>query len=508
MKKIAYIIAGMALLAVSCNKEVKPLDVKPTSGVKQTTLTGYLASYEPFLMGTGTVNTIGDDQYYKDLRQWKEDAWDERGLVTRSISYIFFADYGSMAFRFADVPDSIDVINLWGGCPKKGSLDYMEMKACQEVKGDKIVGCRITRILENQKWGLEAGIPSYMRAYYKYKADHQPELDKIQNSIEEFDPSEYESEAAAADALAALKASLSAKETDIENAAKLAGNNALRTDVNQHQTKADSTWPDEDENWPEWIVYGAGHLVNEVAEYGLNGYDLDYEPEGDPLSGTAFNTFVSYMAQYMGPMADEDYLASKFQERIYRNTWSAEVAVKAFSSLFKLGGRWTLRSDDSKFHKSDLIDEMDLSNETTAKLGYYFGGANYFEQTYPLSVMTKVNRFQNNFVVTPRFKSYKRDDMEETEITVNDEFEIPFMSRFLILGLSGEFRYLTTSWDENDEEIEEEEYDVLGSANLHVNHTKHWSSDWYVGSALYYRPDNLSDEYKDIYGGIRVNYVF
>lgn len=320
MKKIAYIIAGMALLAVSCNKEVKPLDVKPTSGVKESTLTGYMAKYEPFLLGTGTVNTIGDDQYYKDLRQWKEDAWDERGLVTRSISYIFFADYGSMAFRFADVPDSIDVINLWGGCPKKGSLDYMEMKACQEVKGDKIVGCRITRILENQKWGLEAGIPSYMRAYYKYKADHQPELDKIQNSIEEFDPSEYESEAAAADALAALKASLSAKETDIENAAKLAGNNALRTDVNQHQTKADSTWPDEDENWPEWIVYGAGHLVNEVAEYGLNGYDLDYEPEGDPLSGTAFNTFVSYMAQYMGPMADEDYKLS-FVHHVY----SAEI---------------------------------------------------------------------------------------------------------------------------------------------------------------------------------------
>lgn len=207
-------------------------------------------------------------------------------------------------------------------------------------------------------------------------------------------------------------------------------------------------------------------------------------------------------------MANEDYLASKFQERIYRNTWSAEVSLKAFSSTFKLGGRWTLRTDDSKFHKSDLIDKMDLSNETIAKLGYYFGGADYFEQSYPFSVSSKISKVQNFFSFTPRFKNYKRDDMTETEFTIDDEFEIPFMNRFLILGLNGEFRYLTTEWDENEETVDESEYDVLGSANLRVNHNQHWSSDWYVGTAMYYRPDNLSDEYKDIYGGIRVNYVF
>ncbi len=50
--------------------------------------------------------------------------------------------------------------------------------------------------------------------------------------------------------------------------------------------------------------------------------------------------------------------------------------------------------------------------------------------------------------------------------------------------------------------------DVLGSVNLRVNHSKHLSTDWYTGTAFYYRPDNLSDEYKDLYGGVRVNYVF
>ena len=303
MKKALYIVGAVALMA-SCTMKPEPIKVTPTSGKVNT------PAWATFLEGSGTVNTVQDEEYYENLRDWKEAAWDEDGLVTRSISYIFFADYGSMAFRFADVPDSMDIINLWGGVPKDGSLDLQEMKAVQEVKGTKIVGCRITRILENAKWGYQATIPSYMRAYYKYKAQHQPELDNIQEQIDNFDAEEYETEEAAQEALKALQTAYNSKNTDIENNAKNAGNSALRSDVAAHTTKSNSTWPDDDENWPEWIVYGAGHLVNEVAEYGLNGYDLDYEPEGDPLSGTAFNTFVMYMAQYMGRKATDDMKAS------------------------------------------------------------------------------------------------------------------------------------------------------------------------------------------------------
>ena len=79
---------------------------------------------------------------------------------------------------------------------------------------------------------------------------------------------------------------------------------------------------------------------------------------------------------------------------------------------------------------------------------------------------------------------------------------------FLILTISGEFRYMTTDWEEEDDSFDETETDVLGSTSLRVNHTQHLSTEWYTGAAFYYRPDNLSDEYKDIYGGVRVNYVF
>ena len=212
-------------------------------------------------------------------------------------------------------------------------------------------------------------------------------------------------------------------------------------------------------------------------------------------------------AEYMG-LSNEDYLASKFQERIYKNTWSLDLSLQASKTIFRAGGRWTIRTDDSKFYKDDLMDGFGLDNTTWAKMGYYFGGADYFEQAYPISATTTLKQVQNQFGFTPRLKSYKRNDMSEREFTVNDELEISFLRRFLILTISGEFRYMKTDWEEEGDSVDETETDVLGSTSLRVNHTKRLSTEWYTGAALYYRPDNLSDEYKDIYGGVRVNYVF
>ncbi|MCQ2105496.1 MAG: right-handed parallel beta-helix repeat-containing protein [Fibrobacter sp.] len=225
--------------------------------------------------------------------------------------------------------------------------------------------------------------------------------------------------------------------------------------------------------------------------------------DGDYVTTVDSARWVEYMN-----LASEPYLASKFQERIFKNTWKADASISIDKSVIRVGGRWTIRTDNSKFYKDDLIEDIDLSNKTWDKMGYYFGGADYFEHSYPLSATTSFNRFQNYAAFTPRFKSYERDDMSETEFTLEDQFEMFFKNRTFILGVNGEFRYLTTNWDEEDENIEESEMDILGSVNLRVNHTKHLYSEWYTGASMYYRPDNLSDEYKDIYGGVRVNYVF
>ena len=214
-------------------------------------------------------------------------------------------------------------------------------------------------------------------------------------------------------------------------------------------------------------------------------------------------------ADYMS-LADEPYLASKFEERLYKQSLMAGITFKAAQSVFKINGRWTLRTDDSRFHKDSLVDEldMDLEDTTWAKLGYYYHGGDYFEQSYPLSITTTLKNMQNHFQVTYRLKSYVRNEMTEDEITVEDEYEIPFANRFVILTLNGQFRYMLTEWTESDEDYDEEEMDILGKLNVHVNHNKHFYSDWYVGTGLFYRPDYLSNEYKDIYGGINLNYVF
>ena len=264
MKKTIYILMmGAALVLSSCNKDVKPISVERTSGIHT------VEPWATYIQGTGTVNAIGDETYYKNLREWKKAAFDKDGIAARSISYIFFADYGSMAFRFADIPDSVDVINLWGGVPKFGSLDYQEMKACQEVKGMKLVGCRITRLLENNSWVMEAEVPSFMKAYEKYKYDNMGRV-------------------------------ISGKmtEQELESAARDAGSAACAADAAAHKTV------DEEGNYPEWVIYAAKPILDEIEKYGLDGYDLDYEPmgNGEPFSdGTCFATFVKYLAQFIGP---------------------------------------------------------------------------------------------------------------------------------------------------------------------------------------------------------------
>lgn len=259
MKKSIIFLAIAALCLGACQKEAKPLDIKATSDVHDV-FDNYLFNW---VEGSGLVNVLQDNEYYESLRAWKDAAYDEKGLATRSISYMFFADFGTLRFRFADLPDSLDIINLWGGMPKKGTIDYVEMQACREIKGMRVVGCRITQILAtNGNWAFEAEIPSFMDAYYKYIDEH-PDLD----------------------------------EQTLENNARTAGCNALKQDMSRNPRATNG-------QFPEWCVYAAKPLLDEVFEGGIDGYDLDLESNGDPLSGTALQTFVQYLSQFLGPKSE------------------------------------------------------------------------------------------------------------------------------------------------------------------------------------------------------------
>lgn len=202
------------------------------------------------------------------------------------------------------------------------------------------------------------------------------------------------------------------------------------------------------------------------------------------------------------------FIASRFQERLYRHSWNAGVIFKKSNTNIKATGRWTYRIDASRFLNDTLIEHIHLSNSSWAKLGYYFGNSNYFEQTYSISASTMREDIHNVFSVTPRFKSYKRDDMDETELSIMDEAEFPVVKDFLSLVGNGEFRYLNTQWTENDNEKAENEIDIIGNIGVQLKHTEHFTSEWLVGGAFYYRPDYLYNDYKDFYCGFNVSYAF
>lgn len=207
-------------------------------------------------------------------------------------------------------------------------------------------------------------------------------------------------------------------------------------------------------------------------------------------------------------LAHEEFIASKFQERLFKHTWNLGLLLHKGITSLKIDGKFTWRLDASKFLNDSLIKDFDFSNETWGALGYYYGGSDYFEQSYPIVATTKNASFQNRFAITPRFKTYEYDDMEESEISISDELEIPFLNEFLLFCLNGEMDYLMTTWNEQGKDHKEKELDVIGDMRFRVNHSEHFYSEYIVGAGIYYRPSDLSNEYKDIFGGINLNYTF
>lgn len=67
----------------------------------------------------------------------------------------------------------------------------------------------------------------------------------------------------------------------------------------------DSIWVKQNDPQAAMRAY-AQDLLRPIFENGLDGIDMDYEPEGDPLSGGNLDYFVEYVGQFVGPMASPD----------------------------------------------------------------------------------------------------------------------------------------------------------------------------------------------------------
>ena len=67
----------------------------------------------------------------------------------------------------------------------------------------------------------------------------------------------------------------------------------------------DSIWVKQNDPQAAMRAY-AQDLLRPIFENGLDGIDMDYEPEGDPLCGGSLDYFVEYVGQFVGPMASPD----------------------------------------------------------------------------------------------------------------------------------------------------------------------------------------------------------
>ncbi len=207
-------------------------------------------------------------------------------------------------------------------------------------------------------------------------------------------------------------------------------------------------------------------------------------------------------------LADEEYLATQFDERLLKHTAELGLTVKLPNNVLRVGGVWIYRTDLSKFVQDELLDGFDFEDKTFGILGYYFHGGDFFEQRYPISLTTTLDGFRNMFAVTPRYKSYNRNNMSEFEWALSDNMTIPLSRDFLELSLNGSVRQNFLSYEESGEDKIEMELDVDAAASLRVRHSSTLYTDWTVGSIFNYRPDSRADEYKDLFFIVSLNYEF
>jgi hypothetical protein len=162
----------------------------------------------------------------------------------------------------------------------------------------------------------------------------------------------------------------------------------------------------------------------------------------------------------------------------------------------------------SEFEQDRLLSRFQFKNKTYGILGYYLHGSDYLEQRYPISLTTTFEGIRNTVSLTPRYKIYNRNDMSEFEWNLMDNLEMEIKPDFLDLTLSGSLRQNLLSYEIENKDYDEMEFDLDASAKLRVHHSPALYSDWTVGTLLNYRPDNKADQYKDFYIIAALNYEF
>lgn len=180
----------------------------------------------------GNTETSRPESYYRALREWKK--------TDHSISFGWFSEWGDPAVAttnmLAGLPDSMDMVSLWGAWSNLSEGKKADLKYVQEKKGTKVVFCSFTSFVGQN-----------------------------------FTPEEYNTD------------------------------DATRNEF--------WGWVDGDEAAIEASIRKyAGAILDTVAKYNYDGFDIDYEPHygyGGPLASNNgyMHILIEELGKHIGPMS-------------------------------------------------------------------------------------------------------------------------------------------------------------------------------------------------------------
>lgn len=123
LKQLLYIIPLVGMMFVSCT-EVESLEIDHVGG-------------------KNTIDSPESEQYYADLRAWKETGKD----YSRPISFGWFSNWspeGAVRKGYlASLPDSIDMVSMWSGPFDLNEAKIADKNIFQKKKGGRLLACFI-----------------------------------------------------------------------------------------------------------------------------------------------------------------------------------------------------------------------------------------------------------------------------------------------------------------------------------------------------------------------------
>lgn len=119
LKKLLYIIPLLGAMITSCT-DVENIEVEHIGG----------------------YNTLGDSEYYANLRAYKETAKN----YGRPVAFGWFSNWAPSGVMrkgyLSSVPDSMDIISMWSGAPGRYEIteaQKADKEFAQKVKGIKLL---------------------------------------------------------------------------------------------------------------------------------------------------------------------------------------------------------------------------------------------------------------------------------------------------------------------------------------------------------------------------------